>query len=268
MKSIQIVVPALLACLLAACGGGEDNIISTAGGTTSTTTGDSALVTGSVSAPFVAGVSPRYFLFGVGSQRFGRLSTSKQAANGAMTTINDSVLSGATVVNEVSGDAAFAQGRWAGGLASTSSGAATLTGNAAYHYITYNALNAVFPASGALVCDAGMFTAPTYIGGGTGTFATSGTATGQAAVTFSSAGAFVTGAVTGAANGATSAITLNTTLADPSGTGSTGNLFGSSAGAVVAMGDAGGGNYLVLAAYALGYPSGARYQGVATFHCR
>lgn len=271
MKTLKLMTPVLLACLLAACGGGEDGGATTAltTGTTQTQTTDSPSVTGSVSAPFAGSSASRYMIFGVGSQRWGRLDNHTQATGGAMTALNDMSLGGTSVVRDISGDANTTQGRWAGGTVTTSTGASVMTGdNAAYHYVAFNVRSTPFPASGNLTCDAGTFTTPTYVGGGGGTFASSGSATGQASLAFGPTGAAINASVTGTANGVTATSSLSRTVEMPSDMAVVGNILGGAAGAVLAIGDAGTADYLVLAAYSQTYPSGARYQGMATFRCK
>jgi hypothetical protein len=262
--------------LLQACGGGgggDDGASAAAStGTTSSSTGTTtspatftSANTGSVSAAFVAGSAPRYQLASMGGQTFGNLSPFVQASSGAMTTLASTVLSGDSATKEISGDATYAMGRWVAGTVTRSSGAETLTGvdSRSYHYLAVNAPPA-FPASGALTCDAGVFTAPTYVSGGSGT-GTTGTASGSASLSFGAGGATVSGSISVTASGSSGSASLNSTAATVTNTAIAGAYLSGGAGSAVQIGDAAGGAYLVAASYATTLASGARYFGVAMF---
>ena len=276
----KLLLPSLLSiALLQACGGGGggdgDGGASIApvgvaepapvsGGTPAT---PASANTGAVSAPFVAGTTPRYQLTFPDGQSFGRLDSFVQASSGAMTTLGGTVLSGDSASKEIAGDATFAMGRWAKGTVTRSSGAETLTGtdNRAYHYLAVNAL-AAFPASGAKTCDAGVFTAPTYASGGASTSAT-GTASGSASLVFGASGAAVTGVVNVTAAGASGSASLNGTAQGVNSVAITGAYLSSGAGAAIQIGDAGNDAYIVAATYSAVLANGARYIGVAKFRC-
>lgn len=120
----KLLLPSLLSiALLQACGGGgggddgapaavSADTTSSSTGTTTTPAASTSANTGSVSAAFVAGSTPRYQLTSVGSQTFGNLNPFVQAASGAMTTLGSTVLSGDSATKEISGDATYAMGRW------------------------------------------------------------------------------------------------------------------------------------------------------------
>lgn len=223
---------------------------------------------GSVSAKFVRGERARYQLFGVGSQSFGVLRESEQADSGAMTRLNDVTLTGTTATKEINGDASFALGRWVAGTVTRSSGAETLTGmdNRAYHYVALNELKEL-PTSGSPACDAGVFTSPTYVGGGSGAAANAGAATGSATLTFGSDGAAVTGAITLKVGDATTTVNFNTKVASPSSTAVNGALLSGGSGTSITLGDHGAGAYVMAVGFAGALPSGARYLGMAKFRC-
>lgn len=267
----KLFIPSILSiALLQACGGGGggDGGAAPAASTSGTAGGSASADSGSVSARFAAGASSRYQLVGIGSQTFGRLDTSVQASSGAMTKLSDAVLSGNSATKDISGDASYALGRWAAGTVTRSSGSETLSGtdNRAYHYLVVNT-PAQFPATGSLTCDAGVFTAPTYERGGSGTQPNSGTASGSATLSFGAGGATVGGAVNVAASGSAGAATLGTTISSTSSASVTGAYLSGGSGAAVQIGDAGGGAFLVAASYAATLANGARYIGVARFRC-
>lgn len=271
----KFLIPSILSiALLQACGGGGsgDGGAAPAASTSNSGSGSTGTAasadSGSVSARFAAGASSRYLMVGIGSQTFGRLDTSVQASSGAMTTLSTNVLSGSSVTKEISGDASYALGRWAAGTVTRSSGSETLSGtdNRAYHYLALNT-PAQFPATGSLTCDAGVFTAPTYERGGSGTQPNSGTASGSATLSFGAGGATVGGAVNVAASGSAGSATLGTTVSSTSSASITGAYLSGGSGAAVQIGDAGGGAFLVAASYAATLANGARYIGVTRFRC-
>lgn len=266
----------VLVGMLQACGGGGNNGGGVGIPTTAPSVGNSgsdgqpaaptSADSGSVSAPFNRGASARYQLFGPGSQSFGALSDSAQAASGAMTKLNDNVLSGKSATNEIAGDASFALGRWTAGTVTRTSGAETLTGTdaRAYHYVAINALTAL-PTTGTPKCDAGVFTAPTYVAGSGAQGA--GTTSGSATLAFDSQGAAVGGTLTVAVAGATTTVNLNSQVKSPMSTPITGALFNAGTGAAIQLGASGDDAYVLAIGYAATMPSGARFQGVAKFRC-
>lgn len=265
----KLLIPSLLSLLLLqACGGGGGGgagfpVAPPPAAPASPANQDS----GSVSAPFAPVPGARYMLLGVGSQSFGRLTESSQAASGAMTKLNDNTLTGDSATKEIAGDASFAIGRWAAGIVTRSSGAETLAGadNRAYHYLALNTLPTL-PVTGSATCDAGVFTAPTYVGGTAGA-AHSGSASGSASLVFDGTGAVASGTLSVAAGGATGTVTLNGTVVSPSSTAITGAFLAGGSGAAIQLGDHGGGAYVFAAGFAATLSNGARYVGIAKFRC-
>lgn len=223
---------------------------------------------GSVSAPFARGERARYLLLGSGAQSFGMLSQSEQAASGAMTRLNDNTLTGSSATKEINGDANFAIGRWAAGTVTRGSGADTLTGadNRAYHYVALNELKTL-PTSGNATCDAGVFTNPTYVSGGSAAAANSGAATGSSALAFDSEGAVVSGVVRVSVGDAVGTVNFGTKVKSPSSMAVTGSFLSGGTGAGITLGNHGGNAYAIAVGYAATLPSGARYMGVAKFRC-
>jgi len=281
MKNKLLLISSLVSiALLQACGGGgggsgeSASASPTTASEPTTTSGNTPASppaasgnSGSVSAAFVAGSTPRYQLAGSGNQTFGRLEPFVQAPSGAMTTLGSTVLSGNSATKDMAGDATFAIGRWTAGTVTRSSGAETLTGtdDRAYHYVVVNAPSA-FPASGAKTCDAGAFTTPTYVSGGPGA-AGAATAQGSAGLVFGASGAAVTGAINVTLAGASGSATLNGTAASVTSVAITGAYLSGGAGAAVQIGEAGADAYLVVATYVATLPNGARYLGAAKFRC-
>lgn len=225
--------------------------------------------TGTVSARFVNGDNSRFIFTSIGLQSSGKASLLVQDASGAVSNIGSIVLTGnPSVTREISGDAAFAQGRWFKGSFSSISGATTLSGNnASAHYVAYNVL-AALPASGTFTCDAGTFTAPSYTGGtnvsSSGYF---GTASGTASMSFDASGAKIALAIDASAGGSTGKVTASTAIASPASSSITGGYLSNGTGAQLMLGDGGAGRYLLIAAYKAQLANGANYQGVATFRC-
>lgn len=203
-------------------------------------------------------------------ENFGYMSDIVQAPSGAVTTLSGNVLSDDGVVIEVSGDPTYAMGRWVAGTVTHDGGVEKLSGtdNRAYHYIAVNA-PAQFPKTGALNCDAGMFTTPTYQDiGGSGTHANSGTATGSATLSFGASGAVIAGVVNVSVSGSTGATSLASTTETVAEPAFTSNYFvGGDSKAVVQIGDAGGGAFHLAVGYRTKLTNGAEYIGVARFRC-
>ena len=223
---------------------------------------------GSVSASFVAGATPRYLLNGVGSFRSGPATPFTQDASGAVLALGGNTLTGQTAVQQIGGDASFAMGRWVAGTVTTASGAETLTGtdNRAYHYVLYNPLVAL-PVTGSLTCDAGTFTAPTFDSGSSGA-PTTGSATGQASLSFSADGASVTGSIAVSAGSGNGSVGLNASVTSPSSTVYTGAYFSNGAGSGVTVADGGAGAYQVLGNYRAKTADGTGYIGAYRFLCK
>jgi len=267
-----------LAAALTACGGGgggggnDQGSGGSADAGAGTSAPETAQDTGSVSAAFAANgkATPGYFMNGVASQVLGQLNTFTQTSSGAMAALNDTSLAGApTATQDISGDAFQTQGRWTLGTVTNPSGTRVLSGNnAAYHYLAYNRLSA-FPTSGSFTCDAGRFTAPTYIGGtAVQPAAYSGTTTSSAAtLVFSSAGATVTANYNVQAGNGTESGRISVTVPGPTSTAIDGPYLGGDWGSVTAIGDGGNGTFLIAVAYKSLLSNGAIYQGVANLRC-
>jgi hypothetical protein len=268
-KTAMALLCASSVLLLQACGGGGDDSTAPAtdsSGSASTSTGPAN--SGSVSASFQPGAKPRYQLVGVGSQSFGRLDSFTQAGNGAVTKIGSTELSGQTVVQDISGDASFAAGRWVAGTVTTTRGAETLTGNdnRSYHYVVYNGLE-TFPADGSVSCNAGTFTTPSRDGGPASAPQTASTS-GNATLTFTSEGATVAGKLAVSAGSSSASVTLDTTKLTAGSTNITGSYLNNGAGAGIQVGDAGGGTYELVGSYRAKTSDGAGYIGVFRFACK
>ena len=276
-NKIYLSLSLLSLSLLQACGGGSDNgasgfipaagtipVAAPAGAPSTASTAN----TGSVSASFVRSDRARYQLLGVGVQSFGALTASEQAASGAMTRLSGNTLTGQSATKEINGDASFALGRWAAGTVTRTSGAETLTGtdNRAYHYIALNTL-AAMPAARSTTCDAGAFTAPTYMSGGSGVTAYTGATSGTATLSFDGTNAIVGGTLNVTVGGVTATVPLDTRTSSLASTSITGHMLSGGSGAAVALGDHGANAYLVAAGYSAVLPSGALYSGVAAFNC-
>jgi len=276
-NKIYLSLSLLSLSMLQACGGGSDSggagvapmaaapVASPAGATPPPAAADS----GSVSKAFVRSEGARYQLLGVGGQSFGVLSASEQAASGAMTRLNDNTLTGQSATKEISGDESFALGRWVAGTVTRNSGAETLTGtdNRAYHYIALNSLKDFPKEARATTCDAGVFTTPTYVGGGSVAAASTGVASGAATLVFDSEGAVVGGTVKVSAGDAIETVKLDVKVTSASATSISGRFLGGGSGAAIALGDHGSNAYVLAAGYAAILPSGARYTGIAKFRC-
>lgn len=271
-NKILLSLSLLSLALLQACGGGGNSGGGAPAGVApvaqSQPAPSAATNSGSVSAAFVRTERARYQLLGAGVQSFGALSASEQAASGAMTRLSDTTLTGQSATREISGDANFALGRWVAGTVTRGSGAETLTGNdnRAYHYIALNAL-AAMPTPRSTSCDPGVFTVPTYVGGGSGTAADSGSAGGAATLAFDRDGAVVGGAVTVSVGGAAETVKLDTKVELVTSTSITGRFLSGGSGAAIALGGHGDKAFVLAAGYAATLPSGARYTGIAKFRC-
>lgn len=260
----------LLACALSACGGGSSSGTQAAANPVTpvippAASGD----TGSVSAAYVPGSSPRYILMAVASQSTGILSRVTQGGSGALSVIADTSFSGTpAITREVSGDASFAQGRWFSGTITNATGATVLSGNnASAHYSVYNTVLSL-PASGTLQCDAGSYTAPSYTGGASvQPAAYFGTASGSASVSFGATGAVLAMTVDATAGGSTGRISGAGALSRPDMSLIGGGFLGGASGTLLALGDGGSGRYLLTGGYKVVLANGANYQGIATFRC-
>lgn len=272
----------LIAASLAACGGGGSSSPSDTAVAVNTVkpadpvapvvpavpaaTGEN---TGSVSARFVNGDNSRFIFTSIGLQSNAKASTLVQDTSGALSTIGSIVLTGnPSVTREISGDAAFAQGRWFKGTFTNAFGATSLTGNnASAHYVAYNPI-AALPASGTPTCDAGTFTAPGYTGGASvSSDAHFGSASGTASVSFDASGAKVALSIDASAGGSKGKVSGSSSMATAASNSIIGGYLSSGTGAQLVLGDGGAGRYLLIAAYKAQLANGANYQGVATFRC-
>ena len=272
MKLVKTITAAAMLFTLSACGGGGGGQSTPAVAVVAPTPAPAVVVnSGSVSAPFVSGTSPRYQLAGLSSQSFGAATPVVQDATGVVTKLAGVTLSGSpTATQEISGDATYAQGRWVQGTVTSASGSTTLTGtsNDAYHYVVFNQL-AALPTTGAPSCAAGRMTAPTYTSGGTpGSAANSGTATATATLSFGATSTAITVSVAAQAGGSSGTVNGSGSINSSAQTGITGSYFGNGPGTQLALGDGGAGKYIVASAYKVTLANGANYQGVATFLCQ
>lgn len=271
-RTLKLASALSLAGVLAACGGGGGGDPAPAAATP-TPTPTAVANTGTVSANFVPGTTPRYMLLGTTMQVSGAATPNAQNAAGVMTTLSTNTLTGSpTGALEVAGDTTYAQGRWVQGTVTTSSGASTLTGttaSAAYHYVAYNAL-ATLPTTtpAALVCGAARLTAPTYVTGPAGVATATGSATGTATLSFGGTGAAVSVTVNGTASASSGSVTGSATITTPTSMNITGSYLGGGAGTQLSVADGGAGKYLVVAGYKVALANGALHQGVASYLCQ
>jgi hypothetical protein len=209
-------------------------------------------------------------LFGVGSQSVGHFTAFTQQTNGAVTTIDSVSLGAPATVRDISGDATYAMGRWAAGTVSGLTSPVTLTesGNAAYHYVIFNA-PASMPASGTLSCDAGTFTTPTWMGGTSVSAADNfGHVTGTAQLSFSSNGATVQVALNVANSANSGTNNFSTTISPTSASAFAGHGIGAGQpGAFVGL-SASGTAYDVVGGYMANTSNNAQYTGTFRFHCK
>ena len=272
LSTLKLVSAMSMAGVLAACGGGGGDPVPAAA--TPAPAPTAVANTGSVSAKFVPGTTPRYLLLGQSMQVSGAATPAVQDAAGVMTTLSGNTLSGSpTGTLEIAGDASYAQGRWVQGTVTTASGASTLTGttaSAAYHYVAHNALGTLPTSTSVpLVCAAARLTAPTYVsGGGAGAATATGSATGSATLSFGAAGAAVSAIVNATASGSSGSITGNATVTTPTSSSITGSYLSGGAGTQLTVADAGAGKYFVVAGYKVSLANGALHQGVATYLCQ
>lgn len=276
-----LLVSAMLASsfALSACGGGGGGETQTTSpnpvgasnpgtpgaGTQTSGGGDS----GSVSASFSKGSAASYVLIGDGSQLAGNVTGYTQTADGAVTALDNTTLTGQTVVKDINGNASFAMGRWVQGTAAGTIGPIVLDGISprAYHYALFNNLTAL-PTAGVYSCDSGKFTAPTYLEGGiVSSLDSSGVATGSATLSFSAAGANVAASISTSAGGQTGKVMGNSVLSTPTAFAFTGNYFAGGPGMGLTVSDGGGGKILVVVAYTDTQTNGNKYLGIAVFNC-
>ncbi|KRB84394.1 hypothetical protein ASE26_10085 [Duganella sp. Root198D2] len=205
-------------------------------------------------------------------QMAGIASPLTQASDGAVTVIGSNTLTGTPMaVQEISGNANFAQGRWNVGTAKTGSSTFTIVAGShdAVHYSVYNDLE-VFPAIGTLSCNSGKFTKPNYVGGTAYSTEYLGASTGNASVTFDGNGANVSLMITTTGAGASGTVNLSGTVKTGNSSYISGGLGGTGNGGMVAVGDAGNSAVNVIAIYTVVVANEHKtsYSGIATFTCK
>ena len=253
------------ALLLQACGGGGSdggNSGPAAATPDSSATNPAPTATAASVAAFNPGAAPRFQLinnkFGISSG----LGKFTQQKDGAVTDLNGSTLTGQAKVEDIRGDNSFALGRWVGGTANTISGPQTLTGvgRGTYHYVVYNVLESL-PTSGSFQCDGGAFSTPT-------SDSQTGSASGNATLSFSDTGAAISGQVNVMSGSASASATLNTSGLIAKDYGITGAYDERGSGAKLQVADAGNGGYAVVGSYRAVAPDGVDYAGVFRFACK
>jgi hypothetical protein len=292
--------------LLIGCGGGDPATIPTS---TSTALLPQVYVSssGSVTHTFVVnGSNLRYMVIGPTKDTAGNYTNtalldqfgSGTAANIAVGTSGEVVRLGSNTladvsgtnkyaVQQIAGDATFAQGRWTKGLVTNAGGTATLSGtdNQAFHYLAFNALTA-FPVGPATrTCTSLQQTGASYVGDtqvGETTTVGVGALGGQVQITFDGLGnATVPINVLVAAHYPTpsfntiDAKNFSFTLANAATASppfeSSGSFTSPGLGLMVVLGsgDAAGlgDNILLGVAYRVQLNSGYNYQGIISLHC-
>ena len=275
MNLSRTVLPCILAASLSACGGGGDSsspaLAMTAPATTTPTTPTAIANSGSVSAAYVKAASARYVLLGIGSQSTGALSSATQDSAGVMTAIAGNALTGSpTATKEINGNANYAQGRWfVGTVTQANISPQKLDGsnNDSFHYVVLNNL-ATIPTTGSKTCDAGRFTAPSYVGGtGVPSAGYFGTTTGSATLSFDGSGAHPGMVLNATSNSSSGSVTVSGTVATPSSSAVSGAFFGNGAGGMIMVADGGAGTVIVVGGYRAVLANGSTYQGIASFRC-
>lgn len=276
---------ALLVCAtlsLVACGGEGDE--SADYDVNANTNADGSLTggnTGKTTAAFVPGTNARSVVAGLGNLVGDPLPSDNtqvvQAADGAVTTLGSVSLKDVVTVNEISGDATFAMGRWSKGRVSSSSINMLLDGTDArsYHYLAYNVLPAT-TAPKPLTCDAGTFTAPSLWNSGTVPAGTKvGTTTGSATLTWvpatatAATSANINLTFTTQANGSSlpSSYDINVSSTSYGGFSAVGRYLAQGPGVAITMGDAGNGAVMIGALYRVLLPNNLTYEGIMKFRC-
>jgi hypothetical protein len=231
-------------------------------------------VTGSVSAPFKAGVSPGFFLTGLSVQSVGNPGAFVQQDSGSVTTVGAYSLVGDAAVRDISGDTTFAMGRWAAGTmtSSSSSDALSESSNAASHYLMINRSAGTLPTSGTLACDAGVFTTPSAISSGGASLGAEnffGTSTGSATLTFTPDNAQLAATVLTKNTNSSGTGNFSAKLTSPTSIQFSGQSIGLGAtSAFLGLGDGTNGTYLVGGSYIVKLASGVGYTGVFKFTCK
>ena len=261
---------------LSACGGGSGEK------TTTTTVNESlpnnqAIDTGSASNPFMASANGIGFIvaaLGTRTTGIGTKATSfpfTQTADGAFTTLSSFSLTGnPSAVQNISGDASYALGRWSYGTVeqnAVSIGTMNQSTNAFWHYIAFNFLTTL-PTSGTYTCNSGTFTEPSFTGSQTTAEVSPlflGSSTGVASLAFGSAGANISVTITTTVGSSGGASAINTTI----NSARSFTTISSPSMAVVALGDAGNGAIRIVGLYntTVG-TAGNKYQGIFQFSCQ
>lgn len=275
---IAVLVSAALS--LVACGGDDSDDYEVNANTNAdgTLTGGN---TGKTTAAFVPGANARSVVVGLGNLVGEPLAPGGtqvvQAADGAVTTLGSVSLKDVVTVNEISGDATFAMGRWSKGRVSSSSINLLLDGTDArsYHYLAYNVLPATTSPT-ARTCDAGTYTAASLWNSGTVPAGTKvGTTTGSATLTWvpatatAAASANVKLAFTTVANGSSLPSSYDVSVGSTSygGFSAVGRYLAQGPGVAVTMGDAGNGAVMIGVLYRVLLPNNLTYEGIMKFRC-
>jgi hypothetical protein len=240
---------------------------------------------GSVSAPFtpitVDGEdstlnTSNYLIMGPTFTDYGSLGASQQDAGGAMTTLGANVLSGDYAVQDITGDASFAMGRWVKGSVTLNGGGTdTLTGTdgRTYHYLAYIAYKAQYWPPGVFwTCnEGGHFTTPTYTSGGSHAALTGTSVTASATESSYFAGYIFPGSLTVNANGETANVAFPNVSVTTAGSPMTHIENGNGSGVgmqLVGPGSANPDLWMMVIQYAALMPSGARYIGLGYLDCQ
>jgi hypothetical protein len=207
--------------------------------------------------------------FGSDLQSIGHIVGFTQQTNGAVTTVGSASLGAPATVRDINGDATYAIGRWSAGPVSGLLNPVTLTesGNASYHYVLFNQA-ASLPTEGALTCDNGAITTPTYIGGASVAAPDfKGTVEGDASLSFSGAGAAIKVDLT-LRNTSSAGVGVFSTNVAAGKTAITGNGIGNGGNSLYVTVGAAAQGYDLIGGYILNTQSGARYVGAYRFHCK
>jgi hypothetical protein len=247
----------LAACLLsvAACGGGGggDGAPSAAAADTGGTHID-----GKVSAQFVAGSQARYVAATATSFSYGALNT-QQEADGTFHSIGRYSVGTGVRFADIAGDESYAMGTWKGGNYVESADASKAYNNWAFYYAVYNQAMSL-PANATLVCTPHL--SSTQSGNQAGQV--SGSAT--LSVTNAVAQASVSLSLT-PANGSAVPLAQSATFQNGKFGMSIGNMLSSGSGAALALGEVGGGRFVLVAPWKAVAFNGVVYAGIATFTC-
>ncbi len=260
--------------LLSACGGGGSGGGSPGGYTPAPPGAPSN--SGSVSASFaVSGASATFYLAPASGALANAATTPAASAvqsAGAMLQLGDYILTLSPVTQDISGDANYAMGRWVWGTVksvATSAVLDTMNGSTTYdawHYVLVNTL-ASLPPSGSKTCDAGTFTTPTYIAGGTFIANTGLTTSSNPTLSFSATGATVNFTLTTKVGGALNAIAISASNVAASTSVLSGSMGAGNSGAWIYLSDGGAGRIRINGIYNNTVGGSGTFQGAYTFLC-